>query len=108
MFFLTVPKNVINYHNPKSIIMKVLSITRIVIMTIALSITLFTISCKKEATTNKQTVTETEAAEYSAESMEAEASYDDVQDISMTAADEEGIISAGRPAGNTAGRPLRA
>ncbi|MEP7377339.1 MAG: hypothetical protein ABI675_28310 [Chitinophagaceae bacterium] len=86
--------------------MKVLSITRIVIVTIALSITLFTISCKKEATTNKQTVTESEAAEYSAESMEAEASYDDVQDISMTAADEEGIISAGRPAGNTAGRPF--
>ena len=106
MLFLTVPKNVINYHNPKSIIMKVLSITRIVIVTIALSITLFTISCKKEATTNKQTVTEGEAAQYSTESMEAEASYDDLQDISMTAADEEGIISAGRPAGNTAGRPF--
>jgi hypothetical protein len=37
--------------------------------------------------------------------LEAEASYDDLQDISMTAADEEGIISAGRPAG-TAGRPF--
>lgn len=51
-------------------------------------------------------MTESEATEYSTESMEAEASYDDVQDISMTAADEEGIISAGRPAGNTAGRPF--
>jgi hypothetical protein len=105
LFFLTVPKNVINYHNPKSIIMKVLSITRIVIATIVLSITLFTFSCKKEAS-NKEAMTENEATEYSAESMEAEASYDDVQDISMTAADEEGIASAGRPAGNTAGRPF--
>ena len=95
MVFLTVPKNVINYHNPKSIIMKVLSITRIVIITVTLSLTLFTFSCKKEAT-QKETMTETEATEYSAESMEAEASYDDVQDISMTAADEEGIISAGK------------
>ena len=86
--------------------MKVLSITRIVIVTIALSITLFTISCKKDAATNKQTVTESEATQYSAESMETEASYDDVQDISMTAADEEGAASAGRPAGNTAGRPF--
>jgi hypothetical protein len=105
LVFLTVPKNVINYHNPKSIIMKVLSITRIVIATIVLSLTLVTFSCKKEAT-NKEAMTESEATEYSAESMEAEASYDDVQDISMTAADEEGIISAGRPAGNTAGRPF--
>jgi hypothetical protein len=98
LFFLTVPKNVINYHNPKSIIMKVLSITRIVIITITLSLTLFTFSCKKEAT-EKETMTESEATEYSAESMEAEASYDDVQDISMTAADEEGIISAGKGQG---------
>ena len=75
--------------------MKVLSITRIVIITVTLSLTLFTFSCKKEAT-QKETMTETEATEYSAESMEAEASYDDVQDISMTAADEEGIISAGK------------
>jgi hypothetical protein len=98
LFFLTVPKNVINYHNPKSIIMKVLSITRIVIATIALSLTLFIFSCKKEAA-NKEAMTESEATEYSAESMEAEASYDDVQDISMTAADEEGIISAGKGQG---------
>lgn len=78
--------------------MKVLSITRIVIITVTLSLTLFTFSCKKEAT-QKETMTETEATEYSAESMEAEASYDDVQDISMTAADEEGIISAGKGQG---------
>ena len=75
-------------------------------MTIALSLILFNFSCKKEDTQNNPAVTEAEATEYSTESMEAEASYDDLQDVSMTAADEEGLISAGRPAGNTAGRPF--
>ena len=77
--------------------MKLLSINRIIIATIALFLTVLVFSCKKEST-NPETpaLTETEAVEYSSESMEAEASYDDVQDISMTAADEEGIISAGR------------
>ncbi len=78
--------------------MKVLSTTRIVIATIALSLSVFVFSCKKEAA-EKETMSESEATEYSAESMEAEASYDDVQDISMTAADEEGIISAGKGQG---------
>ena len=85
--------------------MKVLSITRIVIMTVILSLTLFTFSCKKDNANKEPVVTESQATQYSAESLEAEASYDDLQDISMTAADEEGIISAGRPAG-TAGRPF--
>jgi hypothetical protein len=106
LFFLTVPNAVINYHNPKSNIMKVLSINRIVLATIALSLILFNFSCKKEDTQKNPAVTEAEATEYSTESMEAEASYDDVQDVSMTAADEEGLISAGKPAGNTAGRPF--
>jgi hypothetical protein len=86
--------------------MKVLSINRIVIATIALSLTLFTFSCKKEAAQDNPAVSEAEATEYSTESMEAEGSYDDLQDISMTAADEEGLISAGKPSGNTAGRPF--
>lgn len=105
MIFLTVPKNVINYHNPKSNIMKVLSINRIV-ATIVLSLTLFIFSCKKEAVQDSPAISEAEATEYSTESTEAEASYDDLQDISMTAADEEGLISAGKPSGNTAGRPF--
>ena len=83
--------------------MKVLSITRIVVATISLSLTLFIISCKKDVSTNKEAVTESEATTYSTESMEAEASYDDIQDISMTAADEEGIISAGK---GQAGKPF--
>ena len=75
-----------------------LSISRIVLPVIVLFFAVFVFSCKKEsAESNTPAVTEAEATEYSAESMEAEASYDDVQDISMTAADEEGIISAGKP-----------
>lgn len=57
-------------------------------------------SCKKEsADTEAPAITENEAVEYSAESMEAEASFDDIQDIGMSAADEEGIISAGKGQG---------
>ena len=63
-----------------------------------LLLTVFIFSCKKEkAEPQTPAVTETEAAEYSAESMEADASFDDVYDIGMAAADEEGIISAGKP-----------
>ena len=78
--------------------MKLLSINRVALVAITLSLALSIFSCKKEKT-ETPAVTETEAAEYSAESMEAEASNDDIQDISMTAADEEGIISAGRGEG---------
>ena len=77
--------------------MKLLSINRVALAA-TLFLAVFIFSCKKEKT-ETPAVTETEAAEYSAESMEAEASNDDIQDISMTAADEEGIISAGRGEG---------
>ena len=84
-------------YSPK---LKVLCIDRLAIALIALFFTLFIFSCKKEDTKPATpAITETEAAEYSAESMEAEASFDDIQDISMTAADEEGIVSAGRAEG---------
>ena len=80
--------------------LKVLCIDRLAIALIAIFFTLFIFSCKKEDTKPATpAITETEAAEYSAESMEAEASFDDIQDISMTAADEEGIFSAGRAEG---------
>jgi len=76
--------------------MKIVSINRIAMAAIALFLTIFVFSCKKEAVQDSPAITEAEAEEYSAESMETEASYDDIQDISMAAADEEGIISAGR------------
>lgn len=80
--------------------MNLLTFNRFSFATIALSLSIFFFSCKKEASQpSSPAVSETEAAEYSAEGMEAEASYDDVQDISMTAADEEGVLSAGRAEG---------
>ena len=86
--------------------MKFYSINRIILMTITLSLVLLNFSCKKEDTQANTSMTEAEATEYTTESMEAEASYDDLQDVSIMAADEEGLISAGKPAGNTAGRPF--
>ena len=77
--------------------MKIVSINRNALATIALFLSILVFSCKKESADSKdKAITEAEAEEYSAESMETEASYDDIQDISMAAADEEGIISAGR------------
>jgi hypothetical protein len=77
--------------------MKFVSMNRNGLTTIALFLAILVFSCKKEnANSNDNAVTEAQAEEYSAESMETEASYDDIQDISMAAADEEGIISAGR------------
>jgi hypothetical protein len=80
--------------------MKTVSINRNALTAIILFLAIFVFSCKKEsANSEDKAVTQAEAEEYSAESMEAEASYDDIQDISMAAADEEGIISAGRGQG---------
>ena len=86
--------------------MKVFSISRTLLLTTALSVILFNFSCKKEDTDNNPSITEAEATEYSTESMETEATFDDLQDVSMMAADEEGVISAGKPAPNTAGKPF--
>jgi len=86
--------------------MKVFSINRILLLAMALSVTLFNFSCKKEDTDKNPSITEAEATEYSTESMETEATFDDLQDVSMMAADEEGVISAGKPAPNTAGKPF--
>jgi hypothetical protein len=69
------------------------------ILSFLLITTISLFSCKKETTPKQPTISETEATEYSLESMEADASFDDVTDIGMTAADEEGIISAGRGTG---------
>ncbi|HEX5653845.1 MAG TPA: hypothetical protein VFX58_12265 [Chitinophagaceae bacterium] len=59
-------------------------------------------SCQKEdsiSSPGSTSVTEEDAALYADESTQAEASFDDAEDISMTAAEEEGFVStAGRPA----------
>ncbi len=67
---------------------------------LCLSLTFF--SCKKDSKDTVEPITEAEAEEYSLESMEAEASFDDIQDISLTAAEELGLATAPKP--GTAGR----
>ena len=54
-------------------------------------------SCQKEnsSSSNETTVSEEDAVSYSDESAQAEGSFDDIEDISMQAADEEGVTSAG-------------
>jgi hypothetical protein len=81
--------------------MKILSLNRIAIATIALSMVALVFSCKKDSSQNS-TLSDDDAVTYSEESMEAQASYDDVEDIGMIAADEEGVVSAGK--GTEAGR----
>jgi hypothetical protein len=51
-------------------------------------------SCQKENSTSNSDVTEEEAVTLSDESAQAEASFDDIEDISMQAAEEEGQVSA--------------
>ena len=59
---------------------------------------LFLFSCQKENSVNSSnnTVTEQDAATYSDESAQADESYDDIADISMTAADADNAASTGR------------
>jgi len=72
--------------------MKFVSLTRIGIAALAVSATCFLFSCKKES--SSQPVTQQDAAVYSEESSQAEASFDDVTDIGMTAASEESVAAA--------------
>jgi len=74
--------------------MKTFSINRISIAAFAVFFALILFSCQKESslTTNKA-ISEEQAATYSDESTQTEASFDDVEDVSMTAAEEEGVAS---------------
>lgn len=91
--------------------MKTFSLNRITLAAFAVLFTLFITSCQKEASLNNNTtaVTEDEAATLSDESSQAEASFDDADDIAFTAAEEEGNAGGfgleGKNAGNT-GRPF--
>jgi len=86
------------FQNPKSIAMKIISINRIIIVVSIFLTTTFLFSCQKESSLNSSdtTVTEEQAATYSDESAQADASFDDVTDVSMTAADEDNTASIGR------------
>src|SRR5258705_457018 len=75
--------------------MKTLSMNRIPIAAFAVLFSVILYSCQKENSLNtSQTVTEEQAATYSDESAQTEASFDDAEDVSMTAAEEEGVASA--------------
>jgi hypothetical protein len=74
--------------------MKLISINRI-IAAVAIILATALYSCQKENSSSpNQTVTEDQAVTYSDESTQTEASFDDVEDISMQAADEESFVSA--------------
>ena len=77
--------------------MKIISINRIIVAAFVLLNTTFLFSCKKETSlSNPNTVSEEQAAAYSEESAQADGSFDDVADLSMTAADEDNTASVGR------------
>ncbi len=74
--------------------MKFLSFNRIILTVLFLAATVL-YSCQKESSSSNSTaVTEEDAVTYSDESTQAEASFDDVEAISMQAAEEEGQVSA--------------
>lgn len=78
--------------------MKLSSINRMHFTALAIMLSLFFISCQKENSLNNNTsttpVSEEESIVYAEESTQAEASFDDIEDIGMTAADEEAAESA--------------
>lgn len=74
------------------------SFNRITIISLVVFFLSILFSCQKENSSNSSsgtTVTEQEASSYSDESTQADASFEDVGDVGMTAADEEGIASTG-------------
>ena len=77
--------------------MKTYSINRISLAATAVLFAVVLYSCQKENSLNNSatTVTEEQATVYSDESAQTEASFDDVEDVSMTAAEEEGTVSEG-------------
>lgn len=71
--------------------MKTITLNRMMNAMFAVLLSIFIISCQKESSlTEPTTLTEEEAATYSEESTQAEASFDDAEDIGFTAAEEEG------------------
>lgn len=90
--------------------MKTFSLNRISLAAFVVLFTLFITSCQKDANLNNNTtaVTEEEAAALSDESSQAEASFDDADDIAFTAAEEEGNAGGFGIEGKTTttGRPF--
>ena len=77
--------------------MKFLPFSRITIFSLVALFAAILFSCKKEnsSSSTSQVVTDEQASVYTDESTQTDASFEDVGDVSMTAADEEGIASTG-------------
>ena len=74
--------------------MKKFSINRISIAALIFIVASMLFSCQKDlSTSNNTSLTEEQATTYSEESSMAEASFDDAEDVAITAADEEGNAS---------------
>jgi hypothetical protein len=74
--------------------MKTIFINRIIIAAFAVLFSAILFSCQKENSLSQPAATEEEATTYSDESAQVEASFDDVEDVSMIAAEEEAAVSA--------------
>ena len=82
--------------------MKILSLSRISIASLSFLFAAFLFSCQKEnSQTTSSTTTDEEVVASTEESTQAEASFDDVADVSMVAADEEDAAST---SGSNGGR----
>lgn len=76
--------------------MKTYTTNRLLLAAFAAMLTAFVFtSCQKESSSSTDTLTDEQATIYSDESAQAEASFDDVSDLAMIAAEEEGIASEG-------------
>jgi len=77
--------------------MKFISINRILIAAFLFLTVAFLFSCQKEnSIKNSNSVSESDAATYSDESAQADGSFDDIDDVGMTAADADNTASIGR------------
>ncbi|MFI5186510.1 MAG: hypothetical protein ACHQF0_07295 [Chitinophagales bacterium] len=78
--------------------MKIISINRFLIIAFLFLSVAFLFSCQKETSSknSNSTVTGSDAASYSDESAQADGSFDDVDDVSTTAADADNTASIGR------------
>ncbi len=81
-----------DFHTPKTIAMKIISKHRPGLHVLAFILVVMLFSCQKESSINDP-ITDEQASTYSEESSIAEASFDDVEDIAIIAADEENNAS---------------
>lgn len=83
--------------------MKTTFLNRTFFAALALMLTLFVVSCQKEnSLSENDSLTDEQAASFSEESSQAEANFDDAEDIGLIAAEEEGAAGGFGLEGRTA------